>query len=113
MLGNIHTLDIQVPHEIVQYWGWFRAFGAKTLSLDNIFACRPAIENAAVEREAAMANAAGKSNDGVLKDRRFVLRRLQRRSNRASQMKFSDVICNVRSADMRQRLQALGMGHPP
>jgi hypothetical protein len=67
--------------------------------------------------EAAMANAAGESNDGVLKldfDRRFVLRRLQRRqSNRGCQMKFSDVICNVRGDDMRQLLQALGMGYPP
>jgi hypothetical protein len=52
-----------------------------------------------------MANPAGESNDGVLKldfDRRFVLRRLQRwQSNRGCQMKFSKVICNVRSGDMR------------
>jgi len=35
------------------------------------------------------------------------------KSNRGCQMKFSNVICNVRSGDMRQLLQALGMGYPP
>jgi hypothetical protein len=63
-----------------------------------------------------MANPAGESNDGVLNldfDRRFVLRRLQRwQSNRGCQMKFTKVICNVRSGDMRQLLLALGMGYP-
>ena len=40
MLGNIHTLDIQVPHEIVQYWGWFRAFGVGLLLLGVIAIAR-------------------------------------------------------------------------
>jgi len=31
MMGNIQSLDVQVPHEIVQYWGWFLAFGAALL----------------------------------------------------------------------------------
>jgi uncharacterized membrane protein HdeD (DUF308 family) len=26
-MGNVQTLEIQIPHEIVQYWGWFLAFG--------------------------------------------------------------------------------------
>lgn len=37
MIGNIQTLDVQIPHEIVQYWGWFLAFGI-CLSLLGIFA---------------------------------------------------------------------------
>src|SRR5271157_3355862 len=24
---NVQALEIQIPHEIVQYWGWFLAFG--------------------------------------------------------------------------------------
>ena len=31
MMGNIQSLDVQVPHEIVQYWGWFLAFGVALL----------------------------------------------------------------------------------
>jgi uncharacterized membrane protein HdeD (DUF308 family) len=27
MIGNIQSLDVQIPHEIIQYWGWFLAFG--------------------------------------------------------------------------------------
>jgi hypothetical protein len=27
LMGNIQGLDIQIPHEIAQYWGWFLAFG--------------------------------------------------------------------------------------
>ncbi|MGC2203672.1 MAG: DUF308 domain-containing protein [Stellaceae bacterium] len=27
MMGDIQSLDIQVPKEIIQYWGWFLAFG--------------------------------------------------------------------------------------
>jgi len=27
LMGNIQSLDVQIPHEIVQYWGWFLAFG--------------------------------------------------------------------------------------
>ena len=26
-MGNVQGLEIQIPHEIVQYWGWFLAFG--------------------------------------------------------------------------------------
>ena len=26
-MGNVQALEIQIPHEIVQYWGWFLAFG--------------------------------------------------------------------------------------
>ena len=31
MIGNFNTLDVQVPQEIVQYWGWFLAFGVALL----------------------------------------------------------------------------------
>jgi uncharacterized membrane protein HdeD (DUF308 family) len=27
LMGDIQALDIQIPREIVQYWGWFLAFG--------------------------------------------------------------------------------------
>src|ERR1700742_3646446 len=27
LMGNIQNLDIQIPHEVAQYWGWFLAFG--------------------------------------------------------------------------------------
>jgi uncharacterized membrane protein HdeD (DUF308 family) len=27
MLGGVQSLDVQIPHELVQYWGWFLAFG--------------------------------------------------------------------------------------
>ena len=33
LMGNIQSLDIQIPHEIVQYWGWFLAFGIALLVL--------------------------------------------------------------------------------
>src|SRR5271167_5257473 len=33
MTGAIQTLEIQIPHEIVQYWGWFLAFGICVLIL--------------------------------------------------------------------------------
>ncbi len=26
-MGNVQALEIQIPHEIVQYWGWFLALG--------------------------------------------------------------------------------------
>jgi uncharacterized membrane protein HdeD (DUF308 family) len=26
-MSNIQALEIQIPHDIVQYWGWFLAFG--------------------------------------------------------------------------------------
>ena len=33
MMGNIQAIDVQIPHEIVQYWGWFLAFGIALLAL--------------------------------------------------------------------------------
>jgi uncharacterized membrane protein HdeD (DUF308 family) len=33
ILGDIQALDIQVPREIAQYWGWFLAFGMALLLL--------------------------------------------------------------------------------
>ncbi len=30
---NIQALEIQIPHEIIQYWGWFLAFGIVLLVL--------------------------------------------------------------------------------
>jgi len=27
LMGNIQGMDIQIPHEVAQYWGWFLAFG--------------------------------------------------------------------------------------
>ena len=27
LMGNIQGLDIQIPHDVAQYWGWFLAFG--------------------------------------------------------------------------------------
>jgi uncharacterized membrane protein HdeD (DUF308 family) len=33
MMGDIQALDIQIPREIVQYWGWFLAFGIALLLL--------------------------------------------------------------------------------
>jgi uncharacterized membrane protein HdeD (DUF308 family) len=33
IMGDIQALDIQVPREIVQYWGWFLAFGIALLLL--------------------------------------------------------------------------------
>ena len=26
-MGSIQNLDVQIPHEIIQYWGWFLASG--------------------------------------------------------------------------------------
>src|SRR5271154_4071423 len=26
-IGDVQSLDVQIPHELVQYWGWFLAFG--------------------------------------------------------------------------------------
>jgi hypothetical protein len=36
MMGNIQNLEVQIPHEIVQYWGWFLAFGVGLLLLGVI-----------------------------------------------------------------------------
>ncbi len=33
MPGTIQGLEVQIPHEIVQYWGWFLAFGIGVLVL--------------------------------------------------------------------------------
>jgi uncharacterized membrane protein HdeD (DUF308 family) len=32
-MGSIQNLDVQIPHEIIQYWGWFLAFGIALLPL--------------------------------------------------------------------------------
>jgi len=32
-MGTIQNLDVQIPHEIIQYWGWFLAFGIALLLL--------------------------------------------------------------------------------
>jgi len=33
MANAIQALDVQIPHEIIQYWGWFLAFGIGVLVL--------------------------------------------------------------------------------
>jgi len=33
IMGDIQALDVQIPREIVQYWGWFLAFGIALLLL--------------------------------------------------------------------------------
>ena len=35
-MGNIQNLDVQIPHEIIQFWGWFLAFGIALLLLGVI-----------------------------------------------------------------------------
>jgi len=40
MMGNVQTLDVQIPHEIVQYWGWFLAFGICLLLLGVVAVAR-------------------------------------------------------------------------
>jgi uncharacterized membrane protein HdeD (DUF308 family) len=42
MMSNIQTLDIQIPHEIVQYWGWFLVFGIALLLLGIVAVVRSA-----------------------------------------------------------------------
>ena len=32
-IGDIQTLEVQIPREIIQYWGWFLAFGIGVLAL--------------------------------------------------------------------------------
>jgi len=32
-MANIQTLEIQIPHDIVQYWAWFLAFGIGLVAL--------------------------------------------------------------------------------
>src|SRR5271170_6550459 len=33
MTGNIQAIDVQIPHDLVQYWGWFLVFGIGLLAL--------------------------------------------------------------------------------
>src|SRR5271168_4214114 len=33
MTGNIQAIDVQIPHDVVQYWGWFLVFGIGLLAL--------------------------------------------------------------------------------
>src|SRR3984885_5392939 len=33
LMGNIQGMDIQIPHEVAQYWGWFLAFGIALVML--------------------------------------------------------------------------------
>ena len=33
MMGNIQAIEVQIPHEVVQYWGWFLVFGLGLLAL--------------------------------------------------------------------------------
>jgi uncharacterized membrane protein HdeD (DUF308 family) len=40
VMGDIQNLDIQIPHEIIQYWGWFLAFGIALLLLGVIAVIR-------------------------------------------------------------------------
>jgi uncharacterized membrane protein HdeD (DUF308 family) len=32
-MGNFQAMEIQIPHEIVQYWGWFLVFGIALVGL--------------------------------------------------------------------------------
>jgi len=32
-MGEINVLEVQIPHEIIQYWGWFLTFGIALLLL--------------------------------------------------------------------------------
>ena len=32
-MGNIQAIEVQIPHEVAQYWGWFLAFGIGLLAL--------------------------------------------------------------------------------
>ena len=32
-MSELQTIDVQIPHEIVRYWGWFLAFGIALLAL--------------------------------------------------------------------------------
>jgi hypothetical protein len=33
MIGNIQAIEVQIPHEVVQYWGWFLVSGIGLLAL--------------------------------------------------------------------------------
>jgi uncharacterized membrane protein HdeD (DUF308 family) len=32
-MSELQTIDVQIPHEMVHYWGWFLAFGIALLAL--------------------------------------------------------------------------------
>jgi uncharacterized membrane protein HdeD (DUF308 family) len=40
MIGHIQNLDVQIPKDIVQYWGWFLAFGIALMALGVIAVAR-------------------------------------------------------------------------
>jgi uncharacterized membrane protein HdeD (DUF308 family) len=40
MIGNVQSLDVQIPHEIIQYWGWFLAFGIGLMVLGIVAVVR-------------------------------------------------------------------------
>jgi uncharacterized membrane protein HdeD (DUF308 family) len=40
LMSEIHTFDIQIPRDIIQYWGWFLAFGIALLVLGIIAIAR-------------------------------------------------------------------------
>jgi hypothetical protein len=33
MMGNIQAIEVEIPYEVVQYWGWFLVFGIGLLAL--------------------------------------------------------------------------------
>ena len=33
MIGNIQAIEVQIPHEVGQYWGWFLVSGIGLLAL--------------------------------------------------------------------------------
>jgi len=39
-MGEIQSLEIQIPHEIIHYWGWFLAFGIGLLVLGVVAIAR-------------------------------------------------------------------------
>jgi uncharacterized membrane protein HdeD (DUF308 family) len=39
-MGIIQNLDVQILHEIIQYWGWFLAFGIALLLLGVVAVVR-------------------------------------------------------------------------
>ena len=40
MIGNVQAFDVQIPHELVQYWGWFLVFGICLLLLGVVAIAR-------------------------------------------------------------------------
>ena len=39
-MGSIQNLDVQILHEIIQYWGWLLAFGIALLLLGVVAVVR-------------------------------------------------------------------------